>query len=117
MADEDNSNVIARGGQELEVQLETGHREVVKVKLLPLGKMPDFFRGLDDDIFMIQLVTGKTKTFAESLIFESGMEVVEKAHEVNFPNALRWSERRAARLAPLIPMAEKGMKIQRQLMT
>ena len=117
MADENQAEVIARGGQELEVQLETGHRETVKVKLLPLGKMPDFFKGLDDDIFMIQLVTGKTKTFAESLTFESGMEVVEKAHEVNFPNALRWSERRAQRLAPLIPMAEQGMKIQRQLMT
>ncbi|MEX0331487.1 MAG: hypothetical protein AB3N64_08710 [Puniceicoccaceae bacterium] len=117
MADENQGNVIAKGGQELEVQLETGHCETVKVRLLPLGKMPDFFRGLDDDIFLIQLVTGKTKTFAESLNFESGMEIVEKAHEVNFPNALRWSERRAKRLAPLIPMAEKGMKIQRQLMT
>ena len=117
MAEENQGNVIARGGQEIEVQLETGHKEVVKVRLLPLGKMPDFFKGLDDDILMIQLVTGKTKRFAESLTFDSGMEVVEKAHEVNFPNALRWSERRAKRLAPLIPMAEKGMKIQRQLMT
>ncbi len=117
MADENEGSVIARGGQEIEVQLETGHRESVKVRLLPLGKMPDFFKGLDNDIFMIQLVTGKSKTFAESLTFDSGMEVVEKAHEVNFPNALRWSERRAERLGPLIPMAEKGMKIQRQLMT
>ena len=116
MADE-TQNVIAKGGTELEVHLETGHREKVKVRLLPLVKMPDFFKGLDDDIFMIQLVTGKTKTFAESLTFESGMEIVEKAHDVNFPNALRWSKRRAERLGPLIPMAEQGMKIQRQLMT
>jgi uncharacterized protein YqgV (UPF0045/DUF77 family) len=111
------NTIIAKQGVEMTVTLETGHTETVLVKLLPLGKMPDFFGALDDDIAMIQLVTGKSKTFAEAIDFDSGMELIEKAHDVNFPRASRWAERKADRMGQLSSVAKKGIDLQRQLMS
>lgn len=111
-----DNTVIAKQGEEMLVTLETGHTRPVKIKLLPLGKMPDFFAALDNDIEMIQLVTGESKTIAEAIDFDSGMALIEKAHELNFPRASRWAERKAERMGQLTNVAKKGMELQRQLM-
>lgn len=111
------NTIIAKQGVEMEVTLATGHKETVTIRLLPLGKMPDFFAALDDDIAMIQLVTGKSKTFAEAIEFDSGLELIDKAYEVNFPRASRWAERKAERMGQLTGVAKKGVELQRQLMS
>lgn len=109
--------VIAKQGAEMLVTLETGHQETVKIRLLPLGKMPDFFSALDDDMAMIQLATGKSKQFAEAVEFESGLAIIEKAHEINFPRASRWAERKAERMGQMTNVAKLGIALQRQLTT
>jgi len=107
--------VIAERGATMEVVLMGGQNETVKVNLLPLGKMPDFMAAIDDDMAMIQLCTGKSKHFAENVQFDSALDLVDLCQEVNFPNALRWSERRAARMEGLLPVAQKGLALQKRL--
>jgi len=101
--------IITNQGTELEVTLQTGHKDKVQIKLLPITAMPKYLEALDDDTAMIQLATGKSKTYAEGLSFDSALELLDKIEEVNGPNAERWADRKMKRVEKYLPVAQRTM--------
>lgn len=95
------------GGETRRVELASGGKETVTVKLLTIAELPRFFELLEDETALAEFVTGKPEGWASGLTFDSLMDLVEAATNLNFPNALRWAERRAGLMEQLAPIAQK----------
>jgi hypothetical protein len=108
-------NAILTGGSPLLVETQSGDQIEVAVRLLKIKEFPDYFRLAEDEEALAAFVTGKDDEFVQSLTVDSILAIVEHAHDLNFQNACRWANRRANLNEALLPVAQKGMKMQQTL--
>lgn len=108
-------NQILQGGEPLAVTDPTNATHEVFVRLLKIKEFPDYFRLADDEEALAAFATGKDADFIAALDVGSVLAICEKVHDLNFQNACRWAERRAKFSEALLPVAEKGMRLQRAL--
>ncbi|MGC9453199.1 MAG: hypothetical protein ACP5I4_17335, partial [Oceanipulchritudo sp.] len=87
----------------------------VGVRLLKIKEFPDYLRLAEDEEALAAFVTGKDEEFIQSLTVDSILAICEHAHDLNFQNACRWANRRANLNEALLPVAQKGMKMQQTL--
>jgi hypothetical protein len=111
----DKATMIAFGGKELSVFHEDGTQETVKVKLLKITEIQEYFNRAEDETALASYICGKDEPWARTLTLESTMDICEAAHELNFQNARRWAQRRAQQNEALLPLAESGKRIQQAL--
>ena len=108
-------NAILTGGSPLLVETQTGEQIEVGVRLLKIKEFPEYFRMAEDEEALAAFITGKDEDFIQTLTVESILAIVEHAHDLNFQNACRWANRRANLNEALLPVAQKGMKMQQTL--
>jgi len=108
-------NAILTGGSPLLVATQSGEQIEVGVRLLKIKEFPDYFRLADDEEALAAFVTGKEDEFIQTLTVESILAIVEHAHDLNFQNACRWANRRADLNEALLPVAQKGLRMQQTL--
>jgi hypothetical protein len=108
-------NSILTGGTALNVTTQDNETHEVCVRLLKIKEFPDYFRVAEDEEALAAFVTGKDDEFIQSLSVDSILAICETAHDLNFQNACRWANRRANLNEALLPVAQKGMTIQRTL--
>ena len=107
--------MIAFGGKELSVFHEDGKQETVKVKLLKITEIQEYFNRAEDETALTSYICGKDEPWASTLTLESTMDICETAHELNFQNARQWAQRRAQQNEALLPLAENSKRIQQAL--
>lgn len=110
-----NTNAIITGGSPLLVETQSAEQVEVHVRLLKIREFPDYFRLAEDEEALAAFVTGKDEEFIQGLTVEAILSIVEKAHDLNFQNACRWANRRANLNEALLPVAQKGIKLQQTL--
>lgn len=108
-------NAILTGSKPLVVETQSGEQIEVFVRLLKIKEFPDYFRLAEDEEALTAFVTGKDDEFVQSLSVDSILEICERAHDLNFQNACRWASRRATFNEALLPVAQKGIKMQQTL--
>ena len=108
-------NAIITGNQSLAVRMENGDSLEVAVRLLKIKEFPEYFAKAEDEEALAAFVTDKDDAFVQSLSVASILEICEKAHDLNFQNACRWAKRRADLNEALLPVAQKGIKMQQTL--
>lgn len=109
-----NSSILS-GGSPLQVHTHAGEMIEISVRLLKIKEFPDYFRFADDEEALAAFATGKDPEFIAALDVGSVLAICEKVHDLNFQNACRWAERRAKFSEALLPVAEKGMRLQQAL--
>jgi len=85
------------------------------VRLLKIREFPEYFSKAEDEEALAAFVTGSDAAFIDALTVESVLSICEKAHDINFHNACRWANRRANFNEALLPVAQKGQKLQQTL--
>lgn len=110
-----NHSSILSGGSPLLVETQSGEQAEVQVRLLKIKEFPEYFAKSEDEEALAAFVTGKEDEFIQTLTVESILSIVEQAHDLNFQNACRWANRRANLNEALLPVAQKGMKLQQTL--
>lgn len=108
-------NEILTGGHPLEVSTHEGESAKVVVRLLRIREFPEYFRLAEDEEGLAAFVTGKEAEFVQKLTVDAVLLICEKAHDLNFHNACRWATRRANLNEALLPVAQKGMRMQQAL--
>jgi hypothetical protein len=108
-------NTIITGGTSLTVTTHDNATDEVFVRLLKIKEFPDYFRMAEDEEALAAFVTGKDDEFIRSLSVDSILGICEAAHDLNFQAACRWANRRANLNEALLPVAQKGIQIQRTL--
>jgi len=108
-------NTIITGGSPLTVETQNGEQVEVQVRLLKIREFPEYFAKAEDEEALAAFVTGKEEDFIQTLTVDSILSIVEAAHDLNFQNACRWANRRANLNEALLPVAQKGMKLQQTL--
>jgi hypothetical protein len=108
-------NAILTGGTPLTVETLNTEPTEVMVRLLKIKEYPEYFAKSEDEEALAAFVTGKDAEFIEALSVDSILSICEKAHDLNFQNACRWANRRANLNEALLPVAQKGMKLQQTL--
>jgi len=85
------------GGVDLEVRYQNnGDRpEVVKVRQIPISKIPDFLLSMGDEAHSIELYCDRPKGWADTLTVESANAVANKGQEINYPFLQAWWRRQA----------------------
>ena len=108
-------NTIITGGSPLTVETQNGEQVEVQVRLLKIREFPEYFAKAEDEEALAAFVTDKDEDFIQTLTVDSILSIVEAAHDLNFQNACRWANRRANLNEALLPVAQKGMKLQQTL--
>lgn len=111
----DTTNAILTGSTPLTVTTESGELAGVSLRLLKIREFPEYFRLAEDEEALAAFVTGQDEAFVQSLTVDSILAIIEKAHDLNFQNACRWANRRANLNEALLPVAQKGIKLQQTL--
>jgi hypothetical protein len=111
----DTTNAILTGSTPLTVTTESGELAEVSLRLLKIREFPEYFRLAEDEEALAAFVTGQDEVFVQSLTVDSILAIIEKAHDLNFQNACRWANRRANLNEALLPVAQKGIKLQQTL--
>jgi hypothetical protein len=111
----DTTNAILTGSTPLTVTTESGEPAEVSLRLLKIREFPEYFRLAEDEEALAAFVTGQDEAFVQSLTVDSILAIIEKAHDLNFQNACRWANRRANLNEALLPVAQKGIKLQQTL--
>lgn len=109
-----NSSILT-GGSPLLIETQTGEQVEVQVRLLKIREFPDYLRLAEDEETLAAFVTDKDEEFIQTLTVDAILAIVETAHDLNFQNACRWANRRANLNEALLPVAQKGMKLQQTL--
>jgi hypothetical protein len=110
-----DTNAIIAGGAPLIVTTAEGTEVEVLVRLLKIREYPDYLRLSDREEEMAAFITGRDMEFVDSLTADSVIAICEKAHDLNFQTACRWATRRAHINETLLPVAQKGIHIERTL--
>jgi hypothetical protein len=108
-------NAIITGNQPIQVTTASGESQEAQVRLLKIKEFPEYFARAEDEEALAAFVTGKDEEFIQSLTVDSILAICEAAHDLNFQNACRWATRRANLNEALLPVAQKGMKMQQTL--
>ena len=108
-------NEIITGGSPLLVETQSGEQADVLVRLLKIREFPEYFARAEDEESLAAFVTGKDEEFIQALTVDSILNIVEKAHDLNFQSACRWANRRANLNEALLPVAQKGVRLQQTL--
>jgi hypothetical protein len=108
-------NAILTGGSPLTIETQNGEQVEVQVRLLKIREFPEYFAKAEDEEALAAFVTDKDEDFIQTLTVDSILSIVEAAHDLNFQNACRWANRRANLNEALLPVAQKGMKLQQTL--
>ena len=87
----------------------------MQVRLLKIREFSEYFAKAEDEEALAAFVTGKDEDFIQTLTVDAILSIVEAAHDLNFQNACRWANRRANLNEALLPVAQKGMKLQQTL--
>jgi len=85
---------VAIGHVEVPVALIKGGQELAKVAILKVDFYSAFFRVINDEYALADLVCEQAPGWSKNLMPDSLMDVVEKAGELNFSPARRWVARR-----------------------
>jgi hypothetical protein len=109
------NQTVLTGRLPLQVLFQSGEQGEVKVRLLRIKEFPDYFAKADDEEALAAFVTGKDADFIATLTVDSILAICEKAHDLNFHNACRWANRRANFNEALLPVAQKGQRLQQTL--
>lgn len=109
------TTAILSGHFPLVVETKSGESIEVGIRLLKIREFPDYFRLAEDEEALAAFVTGKDEAFIESLTVDSILAICEAAHDQNFQNACRWANRRANLNEALLPVAQKGIRMQQTL--
>ncbi len=110
-----DANTVITGGGPLSVTDTSGNTHEVLVRLLRIKEFPEYFQLADQEEALAAFVTGKDDEFVNSLTTDAVLEICEVAHDLNFHNACRWATRRANFTEALLPVAEKGKRMERAL--
>lgn len=86
--------VIAAGGEKLTVQNGQGERVEVFVRLLKMAQLADYMAAADDEQRLAELLLGLPSGSCVDWPPFSVMRVVQLGHDLNFPAACLWAERR-----------------------
>lgn len=108
-------NTIITGASPLTVETQSGETAEVHVRLFKIKEFPDYFAKADDEEALAAFATGEDEAFIAKLTVESILSICEKAHDLNFHNACRWANRRANFNEALLPVAQKGQRLQQTL--
>jgi len=88
--------VTVVGGVELEVNYQNnGEKEVVRVRQVPISKIPAFLLAMGDEAATIELYCDRPKGWADTLSVESANAVADKGQEINLPFLNAWWRRQA----------------------
>jgi len=91
--------ITVAGGVELEVKFQsdngTERFEMVKVRQIPISKIPTFLLAMGDEAATIELYCDKPKGWADTLSVESANEIADKGQELNLPFLNAWWRRQA----------------------
>lgn len=87
------ADVLINGGQNITVKDIAGNPVEVKVILVPLKKMGDYYEKLGDINAFVEFVTAKPAGFAETLDDDSIFLIDETATQLNSFRAARFLER------------------------
>lgn len=109
------STTIIAGGAPVSVTDHNGETTEVLVRLLKIKEFPEYFSRAEDEEALAAFVTGRDPEFVGQLTADSVLTICEVAHDLNFQNACRWANRRANLGEALLPVAQKGMKMQQTL--
>jgi hypothetical protein len=109
-----NSSILT-GDSPLAIETQSGEQVEVQVRLLKIREFPEYFAKAEDEEALAAFVTDKDEDFIQTLTVDSILSIVEAAHDLNFQNACRWANRRANLNEALLPVAQKGMKLQQTL--
>jgi hypothetical protein len=108
-------NAILTGGSPLAIETQNGEQVEVQVRLLKIREFPEYFAKAEDEEALAAYVTSQDDEFIQSLTVDSILAIVEHAHDLNFQNACRWANRRANLNEALLPVAQKGIRMQQTL--
>lgn len=81
---------VVRGGVDLEVEYQDGHRETVKVRKLPLDDMERYLGCLKKASSSIELFCERPAGWSAQLTEESQMALFKKGTELNLPLLEGW---------------------------
>ena len=98
---------VALGSVEIAARYLDGRTETVQVRILKIIAYPRFFSLLTDEPRLAELLCDKPTGWADTLLPDSLMDVVEKGTELNFSPARRWSERRTTLDAAVGPTLQE----------
>lgn len=95
--DKAESEIITiAGGVELMVSYQNnGENEVVKVRQIPISKIPAFLLAMGNEADTIELYCDKPKGWADTLSVQSANEIADKGQEINLPFLNAWWRRQA----------------------
>jgi hypothetical protein len=86
--------ITIAGGVELEVAYQNnGHKEMVKVRQIPISKIQNFVFALANEAEAIELYCDKPKGWADTLSVESASAIADKGQELNLPFFAAWFRR------------------------
>lgn len=98
---------IVFGGRSVSVKTLSGESATVTVRTLRISELPKYFDLMEADENLAAFLTGKDSDFIATLHPTSVLDVVETGHEINFPTAQRWAERRARNIEALGPIQRR----------
>jgi hypothetical protein len=88
--------ITIAGGVELEVAFQNnGDREVVKVRQVPISKIPEFLLAMGNEARSIELYCDKPSGWADTLTVDSANAVADAGQEINLPFLNAWWRRQA----------------------
>jgi hypothetical protein len=88
--------ITIAGGVDLEVAFQNnGDREVVKVRQVPISKIPEFLLAMGNEARAIELYCDKPSGWADTLTVESANAVADTGQEINLPFLNAWWRRQA----------------------
>lgn len=108
----DTSTAILTGSRDLEVTHLSGDTETAHVRLLKIAEFPRYLELAEDENGLAAFITGRNAEWVESLTVDSVLDLCEAAHDLNFPAACRWAQRRVRQNEGLLPVAQAGARMQ-----
>jgi hypothetical protein len=108
-------NPILTGSKPFVASTLTNEETEVNIRLLRITEFPEYFAKCEDEEALAAFVTNRDQAFVQTLSVDSILSICELAHDLNFQNACRWANRRANLNTALLPVAQKGIRLQQSL--
>jgi hypothetical protein len=88
--------ITVAGGVDLEVAFQNnGSKAMVKVRQVPISKIPAFLLAMGDEAKLIELYCDKPSGWADTLTIESANEIANTGQDINRPFLDAWWRRQA----------------------